>query len=93
MAKATKTTPVKEEQLITLTKEQYSKLLSVRARLDSLTDILDDIDGDSNLFEIGKTVGAAYSEAIDAYNELSEVVVDKMEEVSEDDKNEEWTFA
>ena len=94
MAKA-KQTPVKETQVITLTKEQYQKLLEVREMLDTVTDSLDDIDGDSNLFEIGKQVGAACSEAIDAYNKLSEVVMEKMEEAleGEDGEDKEWTFA
>ena len=84
MAKA-KATPVKEEQLITLTKEQYQKLLEVRELLDGASDILSDIDGDDNLFEIGKQVGSAYSDIILAFNELSEVVIDKQEEAFEFD--------
>lgn len=82
MAKA-KQTPVLEEQLITLTKEQYQKLLEVRELLDNASDALNDIDGDDSLFEIGKQVGSAYSDIILAFNELSEVVLDKQEDAFE----------
>ena len=81
MAKA-KLTPVQEEKLITLTKEQFQKLMEVREMLDNITDALDDIEGDENLYEIGKQVGAACAEAIDAYNKLSEVVMDNNEDDS-----------
>ena len=54
MAKA-KQIPVKEEQLITLTKEQFQKLIEIHSMLDTASDVLDEIDGDDgNLFEIGK---------------------------------------
>lgn len=93
MAKA-KATPVKEEKLITLTKEQYQKLLEVRSLLDNASEVLHDIDGDDNLFEIGKQVGSAYSDLILAFNELSEVVLDdEYSNEDEDDDDKEWTFA
>lgn len=90
MAKA-KATPVQEEKLITLTKEQYQKLLSVRELLDDASDALNDIDGDETIFSIGKSVGSVYSDLILAYNELSEVVMDKQSESFEfdfEDENE-----
>jgi hypothetical protein len=96
MAKA-KATPVKqEEKLITLTKEQYQKLLSVRQLLDDASDALDNIDGNESIFDIGKQVGSTYADLILAYNELSEVVMDKQMEVfSDEDSDDEdtWTFA
>ena len=97
MAKA-KATPVKkEEQLITLTKEQFQKLLEVRELLDTASDALDNIDGDTNLFEIGKQVGSACSDIITAFNELSEVVLDKTldsyDDEDSDDEKSDWTFA
>ncbi len=79
MAKAKQTKPA-EQNLITLTEEQYQQLLEVREMLDNVTDALDDIEGDENLYEIGKQIGAACAEAIDAYNKLSEVVMAKQEE-------------
>jgi hypothetical protein len=94
MAKA-KTTPVKE-QLITLTKEQHTKLLEVRALLDAATDTLDNIDGDENAFAIGRMVGDAHSDLIRAYNELSDVIIDNQDDdddESDDDDKDEWTFA
>ena len=77
MAKA-KTTPVVQEQVITLTKEQYAKLLEVRALLDAATDTLDNIDGDENAFAIGRMVGDAHSDLIHAYNELGDIIMDKQ---------------
>lgn len=93
MAKA-KQTPVKE-QLITLTKEQHTKLLEVRALLDAATDTLDNIDGDENAFAIGRMVGDAHSDLIRAYNELSDVIIDNQDDddESDDDDKDEWTFA
>ena len=94
MAKA-KTTPVKE-QLITLTKEQHTKLLEVRALLDAATDTLDNIDGDENAFAIGRMVGDVHSDLIRAYNELSDVIIDNQDDdddESDDDDKDEWTFA
>ena len=79
MAKA-KTTPVQEEQLITLTKEQFQALLKVRELLDAATDTLDGIDGDENAFAIGRMVRDAHSDLIHAYNELAVVIMNKQEE-------------
>ena len=90
MAKA-KTTPVQEEQLITLTKEQFQSILKVRELLDSATDTLDNIDGDENAFAIGRMVGDAHSDLIHAYNELAEVIMNKQSDaytLSLDDEDE-----
>ena len=90
MAK-TKTTPVQEEQLITLTKEQFQSLLKVRELLDAATDTLDGIDGDENAFAIGRMVGDAHSDLIHAYNELAEVIMNKQSDaytLSFDDEDE-----
>ena len=90
MAKA-KTTPVQEEQLITLTKEQFQAILKVRELLDSATDTLDNIDGDENAFAIGRMVGDAHSDLIYAYNELAEVIMNKQSDaytLSFDDEDE-----
>ena len=90
MAK-TKTTPVQEEQLITLTKEQFQAILKVRELLDSATDTLDNIDGDENAFAIGRMVGDAHSDLIHAYNELAEVIMNKQSDaytLSLDDEDE-----
>ena len=93
MAKA-KQTPVKSNT-ITLTKEQYTKLLEVRSLLDAATDTLDNIDGDENAFAIGRMVGDAHSDLIRAYNELSDVIIGNQDDDNEtdDDDKDEWTFA
>ena len=90
MAKA-KQTPVQQEQLITLTKEQFQAILNVRELLDAATDTLDNIDGDENAFAIGRMVGDAHSDLIHAYNELADIVIGKQEESFEysfDDEDE-----
>ena len=93
MAK-TKVTPVKqEEKLITLTKEQFEKLLTVRELIDNASDALNDIE---NACSIGKQIGSTYSDLILAFNELSEVVMDKQfgdESDEDEDDDNEWTFA
>ena len=71
MAKAVKTTTEKQ---IVLTKEQYAILFKVRSLLDASSDALNNIDGDGNLFEIGKQVGDATGDIISAYNELGELI-------------------
>ena len=71
MAKAVKT---KTEKQIVLTREQYAILFKVRSLLDTASDSLDNIDGDGNLFEIGKQVGDACGDIISAYNELGELI-------------------
>jgi hypothetical protein len=71
MAKEVKTTTEKQ---IVLTKEQYAILFKVRSLLDSASDTLNDIDGDDNLFEIGKQVGNATNDIIIAFNDLGDLV-------------------
>jgi hypothetical protein len=71
MAKAAVKT---EEKQIVLTKEQYAVLFKVRSLLDSASDTLDAIDGDSNLFEIGKQVGDATSDIVNAFNDLGDLI-------------------
>ena len=74
MAKA-KTTPVKSElKQIILTQEQYAILFKVRSLLDSASDTLNDIDGEDNLFEIGKQVGNATNDIIIAFNDLGDLI-------------------
>ena len=95
MAKA-KQTPVQQEQLITLTKEQFQAILNVRELLDAATDTLDNIDGDENAFAIGRMVGDAHSDLIRAYNELGDIIMDKHFEAADEEYNDdkdEWTFA
>jgi hypothetical protein len=95
MAKA-KTTPV-QQQVITLTKEQFQSLLKVRELLDAATDTLDNIDGDENAFAIGRMVGDAHSDLIHAYNELADVIIDNQDDAidndSDSDDKDTWTFA
>ena len=79
MAKA-KTTPVQEEKLITLTPEQFAKLIGIYSTLDNVSDTLDGIDGDDNLFEIGKQVGDACSDIVNAYNDLGNIIEAKQME-------------
>jgi hypothetical protein len=97
MAKAKTTPVVQEEQLITLTKEQFQSLLNVRELLDAATDTLDGIDGDENAFAIGKMVGDAHSDLIRAYNELADVIISKQDDAidsdSDGDDKDTWTFA
>jgi hypothetical protein len=80
MAKA-KTTPVQEEKLITLTPEQFAKLIEIYSTLDNASDTLDGIDGDENLFEIGKQVGDACSDIVNAYNDLGDILEAKQDEM------------
>ena len=75
-----KTTPVKEEKLITLTPEQFAKLIGIYSTLDNVSDTLDGIDGDDNLFEIGKQVGDACSDIVNAYNDLGNIIEAKQME-------------
>jgi hypothetical protein len=72
MAKA-KQTPV-ESKTITLTTEQYAVLFKVQSLLDNASDTLGDIDGDGNLFEIGRSVGDATGDIINAFNELGDLI-------------------
>jgi len=73
MAKAKTTTPV-ETKTITLTTEQYAVLFKVRSLLDNASDTLDNIDGDENAFAIGRMVGDAYSDIINAFNDLGDLI-------------------
>jgi hypothetical protein len=72
MAKA-KQTPV-ESKTVTLTTEQYAVLFTVQSLLDNASDTLGDIDGDSNLFEMGRSVGDATGDIINAFNELGDLI-------------------
>ena len=81
MSKGPKQTPVQEEKLITLTREQFLKLVEIYSMLDSASDRLDNIDGDENAFTIGKQVGDACSDIISAYNDLGDIIDDKRDEI------------
>jgi len=91
MAKAKTTPAVQEEQLITLTKEQFQAILKVRELLDAATDTLDSIDGDENAFAIGRMVGDAHSDLIHAYNELAVVIMNKQE-VNKQEESYEFSY-
>ena len=71
MAKAVKTTTEKQ---IVLTREQYAILFKVRSLLDNASDSLDAIDGDENLFYMGKQVGDACGDIITAFNDLGDLI-------------------
>lgn len=95
MAKAKQTSVVKQ---IVLTKEQYAMLFKIQSLLDNASDTLDEIDGDDNLFEIGKAVGDATGDIINAFNELGELIDqtnpnDVESEDSNDDDEDTWSFA
>ena len=93
MAKAKQ--PLVETKTITLTKEQYAVLFKVRSLLDNASDTLDGIDGDSNLFEIGKSVGDACSDIINAFNDLGDLIDEtNPNDVEDEDSDDDvWTFA
>ena len=63
-----------EVKTITLTTEQYAVLFKVQSLLDNASDTLGDIDGDGNLFEIGRSVGDATGDIINAFNELGDLI-------------------
>jgi hypothetical protein len=89
MAKA-KTTPVQEEKLIILTKEQFVKLIEIHSMLDNASDTLNDIDGDGNLFDIGKDVGDASSDIVNAFNDLGDIIDqldDQVNDYSDEDED------
>ena len=71
MAKAVKTTT---EKAFMLTQDQFDVLVEVRSFLDSASDTLGDIDGEGNLFEMGRSVGDATGDIVNAYNELGELI-------------------
>jgi hypothetical protein len=82
MGKAVKTTV--EVKTVTLTMEQYAVLFKVRSLLDNASDTLDNIDGDENAFAIGRMVGDAYNDIINAFNDLGDLV----DETNPNDLNE-----
>ena len=71
----------KEEKLITLTKEQFVKLIEIHSMLDNASDTLDNINGHDTLFEIGKQVGDAHSDIVNAFNDLGDIIDEKQDEV------------
>jgi hypothetical protein len=71
----------KEEKLITLTKEQLVKLVEIHSMLDNASDTLDNINGHDTLFEIGKQVGDAHSDIVNAFNDLGDIIDDKRDEI------------
>jgi hypothetical protein len=83
MGKAVKTTTV-EVKTVTLTMEQYAVLFKVQSLLDNASDTLDNIDGDENAFAIGRMVGDAYNDIINAFNDLGDLV----DETNPNDLNE-----
>ena len=82
MGKAVKTTV--EVKTVTLTMEQYAVLFKVQSLLDNASDTLDNIDGDENAFAIGRMVGDAYNDIINAFNDLGDLV----DETNPNDLNE-----
>jgi hypothetical protein len=84
MAKEVKTTV--EEKQIVLTKEQYDLLFKVRSLLDNASDSLDAIDGDENLFYIGKQIGNATNDIIIAFNDLGDLI----DATNPNDVSDEW---
>jgi hypothetical protein len=71
MGKAVKATTT---NTVTLTTEQYAVLFKIQSLLDNASDTLDNIDGDENAFAIGRMVGDAYSDIINAFNELGDLI-------------------
>jgi len=71
----------KEEKLITLTRDQFAKLIEIYSMLDNASDTLGSIDGDENAFAIGRLVGDACSDIINAYNNLGDIIDDKRDEI------------
>jgi len=63
-----------ESKTVTLTKEQYAILFKVRSLLDNASDSLDAIDGDENLFYMGKQVGDAHGDILTAFNDLGDLI-------------------
>jgi hypothetical protein len=73
MAK-TKPAPVEEVKQIVLTQEQFNTLTEIRNSLDTISEVLNGIDGDENLFEMGKQVGNATNDIIIAFNDLGDLI-------------------
>jgi hypothetical protein len=84
MAKAKQVTT---EKAFMLTQDQFNVLVELRSLLDSASDTLNGIDGDENLYEIGKQVGDATSDIIKAFNTLGDLV----DAINPDAENE-WEF-
>jgi hypothetical protein len=84
MAKEVKTTT--EEKQIVLTKEQYAILFKIQTLLDNASDSLDAIDGDENLFYIGKQIGNATNDIIIAFNDLGDLI----DATNPNDVSDEW---
>ena len=71
MAKATKSATPKAYML---TEAQLEMLTKAHSLLDTASDTLNGIDGDENLYEIGKKVGDATSDLINAFNDLGDII-------------------
>ena len=71
MAKATKAATPKAYML---TEAQLEMLTKAHSLLDTASDTLNGIDGDENLYEIGKQVGDATSDIINAFNDLGDII-------------------
>jgi hypothetical protein len=84
MAKAVKTTT---EKAFMLTQDQFNVLVEVRSFLDTASDSLNEIDGDENLFEMGKKVGDATGDIINSFNKLGDLI----DAINPDAENE-WEF-
>ena len=81
MAKATKAATPKAYML---TEAQLELLTKAHSLLDTASDTLNGIDGDENLYEIGKKVGDATSDLINAFNDLGDIIDSFM---SDDDND------
>ena len=86
MAKATKAATPKAYML---TEAQLEMLTKAHSLLDTASDTLNGIDGDENLYEIGKKVGDATSDLINAFNDLGDII-DSF--ISDDDNDNDWEF-
>ena len=86
MAKATKAATPKAYML---TEAQLEMLTKAHSLLDTASDTLNSIDGDENLYEIGKKVGDATSDLINAFNDLGDII-DSF--ISDDDSGNDWEF-
>ena len=86
MAKATKAATPKAYML---TEAQLEMLTKAHSLLDTASDTLNGIDGDENLYEIGKKVGDATSDLINAFNDLGDII-DSF--ISDDDSDNDWEF-
>jgi hypothetical protein len=77
-----------ETKTVTLTTEQYAVLFKIQSLLDNASDTLGDIDGDGNLFEIGRSVGDATGDIISAFNELGDLI----DQTNPNDSDNEFEF-